>query len=141
VLCDNDCEEMVNLRCVLTLFRAVSGLRFNLVKSSIFPVGQMDNIQLLVLGCNIYAFLSTYLGLSLGAKFNKRAIWDPVIRNLEKKLCGLKFAYLSKGGRLTIVKFVLSSILTSSPSFPYLLFSGQQIRGNLEKILLGVFWV
>jgi len=66
VFCDYDCEEMVNLCCVLTWFQAVSGLQVNLAKSSILPVGQVDNIQLLagVLGYNIKAFrLLTWVSL------------------------------------------------------------------------------
>ena len=30
IFCDNDCEQMVNLRCILIWFEAVSGLRVNL---------------------------------------------------------------------------------------------------------------
>jgi len=39
----------------------VSGLRVNLAKRSILPIGHMDNIQLLagVLGCNVDAFPAT----------------------------------------------------------------------------------
>ena len=36
---DNDCEQIVNLRGILIWFEAVSGLRVNLSKSSILPVG------------------------------------------------------------------------------------------------------
>ena len=62
VFCENDCEQIGNLRCVLTWFQAISGLRVNLAKSSILPIGHMDNIQLLVgvLGGNVDAFLTTY---------------------------------------------------------------------------------
>ena len=90
VFCENDCEQMVNLRCELTWFQAVSGLKVNLAKSSILPIGSMDNIQLLagVLGCKVDAFLTTYLGLPLGAKFKEKAIWDPIIEKFEKRLSG-----------------------------------------------------
>ena len=40
IFCDNDCEQIVNLRCILIWFEAVSRLRVNLSKSSIVPVGQ-----------------------------------------------------------------------------------------------------
>ena len=100
IFCDNDCEQMVNLRCVLPWFEAVSGLRVNLAKSSLLPVGELDNIQLLagVLGCSIDSFPSTYLGLPLGARFKEKAIWDPIIGRFEKRLSGWKARYLSKGG-------------------------------------------
>ena len=76
VFCDNECEQIVNLRCILIWFQAVSGLRVNLTKSSILLVGQSDNLQILagVLGCNTDFFTITYLGLPLSAKFKEKAI-------------------------------------------------------------------
>ena len=114
VFCENDCEQMVNLRCVLTWFQAVSGLRVNLAKSSILPIGHMDTIQMLagVLGYKVDVFPTTYLGLPLGAKFREKAIWHPIIEKFEKRLSGWKSTYLSRGGRLTLIKSVLSSIPT-----------------------------
>ena len=92
VFCDNDCEQLVNLHCALTLFQAVSTLKVNLQKSSILSNGQMDNIQLLEgvlgLGCNIDAFPTTYTGHPLGAKFKKKAIWNLIARKFEKILSG-----------------------------------------------------
>jgi len=35
----------MNLRCFFTWFEAVSSLRVNLAKSSLLPVGEIDNIQ------------------------------------------------------------------------------------------------
>jgi len=68
----------------------VSGLRVNLSKSSISPVGQVDNILLLVgvLGCSIDSFPSSYLGLTLGAKFKDKSIWEPVVEYFERRLFG-----------------------------------------------------
>ena len=112
--CDNDCEQIVNLRFILIWFQAVSGLRVNLAKSSILPVGHLNNIHPLarVLSCNIDTLLTTYLALPLSAKFKEKVIWDPIIEKFEKRLSGWKFAYLSKGRRLTLIKSVLSSIPT-----------------------------
>lgn len=68
--CDSDCEQMVDLHCVLCWFDMVSGLRFNLAKSSILSVGQVDNIPFLasILGCTIDSFPTSYLGLPLGVR-------------------------------------------------------------------------
>jgi len=73
----------------------------------------MDNIQLLadVLGCNVDAFLTTYLGLPLDSKFKEKAIWVLNSGKFEKRLCGWKSTYSSKEGD-SLIKSVLSSIMT-----------------------------
>jgi len=83
-----------------------------LAKSHILPIGQVDNIQLLavMLGCLIDFFPTSYLGLPLGTKFKDKSIWEPVVERLERRLSGWRENYLSKGGRLTLIKSVLSSI-------------------------------
>jgi hypothetical protein len=52
------------------------------------------------------------LGLPFGTPFKYKAVWDGVIEKMEKWLASWKKIYLSKGGRLTLIKSMLSSILT-----------------------------
>ena len=114
IFCDDVCEQIVNLRGILVWFEAVSGLRVNLSKSFILPIGQVDNIQLLVgvLGCSTDSLPSSYLGLPLGAKFKDEFIYEPVVDRFERRLSRWKSKYLSKGERLTLIKSVLSRIPT-----------------------------
>ena len=102
VFCVNDYEQILNLRCVLIWFQAVSGLRVNLAKSAILPVGQVNNIFLLtgLLGCKIDSFPTSYLGLPLGAKFKEKDIWDSIFSRFKKRLSGWKSSYLIKGGKI-----------------------------------------
>jgi hypothetical protein len=44
--------------------------------------------------------------------FKLGAIWDGVIERMEKRLASWKKIYLSKGGRLTLIKSTLSSLPT-----------------------------
>jgi len=44
IFCDSDCEQMVNLCCVLTWFEPMSGLRINLDKSHFYQWGEVDNV-------------------------------------------------------------------------------------------------
>ena len=63
-------------------------------------MGEVENIKLLahILGCNIRSFSTTYLGLSLGARFKEQAIWDPIIGQFEKRLLDWKAKHFLKGG-------------------------------------------
>ena len=53
-----------------------------------------------------------YLGLPLGAKFKDKTIWNPILEKMEKRLAGWKSLYLSKGGRVTLIKSTLSNLPT-----------------------------
>ena len=54
----------------LLLFEALSSMRINLEKSSIIPVGDVKDLEILAqeLGCNISTLPTSYLGLPLGVK-------------------------------------------------------------------------
>lgn len=53
-----------------------------------------------------------YLGLSLGASYKATAIWNRVIEKMECRLPAWKKLYLSKGGRLTLLKSTISNLPT-----------------------------
>ena len=48
----------------------------------------------------------------MGAQFKDTQVWDGVIATIQKKLAGWKGKYLSKGGKLTLIRSTLSSIPT-----------------------------
>ena len=53
IFCEADLEQILILRMILIWFEAVSGLKINLGKSELVPVGVVHNIDLflIVLGC------------------------------------------------------------------------------------------
>ena len=53
-----------------------------------------------------------YLGIPLGTPFKTASMRNPILERMEKKLSSWKRLYLSKGGRLTLVKSTLSSLPT-----------------------------
>jgi hypothetical protein len=139
IFCGADSEQISNLRYVFTWFEAVSGLKINLSKSEIVPVGDVPHIGDLVqiLACKQSGLPMHYLGLPLGAKFKETAIWNPVLERVEKRLASWKRLYLSKGGKLTLIKSTLSSIPTYFLSlFPI----PARVANRLEKLQRDFLW-
>ena len=60
--------------------------------------------------CELGVWLIKYLGLPLGGNAQKIDFWELVVTKVAKKLDGWKKASLSRGGRLTLIHSVLSSI-------------------------------
>jgi hypothetical protein len=50
--------------------------------------------------------------MPLGASYKAVAVWNPILEKLERRLSGWQKLYLSKGGRLTLLKSTLSSLPT-----------------------------
>ena len=114
IFCDANINQMLILRMVLIWFEAVFGLKVNLGKSELVAVGAVHNMDLLVavLGCKQGSLAMKYLGLPLGAKFKDKSIWNPILEKMERKLASWKKLYLSKEGRVTLIKSTLSNLPT-----------------------------
>ena len=93
-------------------FEALSGLKINLGKSEIFPIGGRENVEALMveLGCIAGTLPTTYLGLLLGALHKSVGIWDPIEERFRRRLAIWKRQYISKGGRVTLIRSILSNI-------------------------------
>uniref|UniRef100_A0A2N9ILC4 Reverse transcriptase domain-containing protein n=1 Tax=Fagus sylvatica TaxID=28930 RepID=A0A2N9ILC4_FAGSY len=107
-------EQIMYICLVLTSFEAITGLRVNMAKREMVPVRDVDNLQVLadILYCRVGVLPMNYLGMPLGSSFKSHLIWNPIIEKMEKRLAGWKRLYLSKGGRLTLLKSTLSSLPT-----------------------------
>ena len=112
IMCGVELDQLWYLRSVSIWFQVVSTLKINLSKSELVPVGSIPNVTALasILGCRVSALPLMYLGLPLRASFKKKTIWNAVVEKVEKRLAGWKRIYLSKGGRLTLIKSTLSSL-------------------------------
>ena len=69
----------------ITIIEEMSGLRINLGKSELVPVGDVLNFPELVeiLGCRESALPLKHLGLPLGASFKDKSIWNPILEKME----------------------------------------------------------
>ena len=88
VFCDASYEQMTFLSWLLMWFEAISGLRINLDRSEILPVGKVENVELLALelNCKMGALPSTYLGLLLGAPHKAMPIYLMSLMHMQELL-------------------------------------------------------
>ena len=105
---------------MLLLFEAMSGLKVNFNKSML--VGVNISYSWLVgvatiLSCKVGKVPFMYLGLSIGGDPRWLAFWDLVMHTIKSRLSAWKSRFLSFGGRLTLLKSVLTSLPVHAISF------------------------
>ena len=114
LFCDASREQILSIRLALTCLQAFTCLKVNVGKSEIVSVWEVRKIQSLanILLCRVGSLPMTYLGMPLGTLYKTPSIWNPILERMEKNLSSLKRLYLSKSGRLTLLKSTLSSLST-----------------------------
>ena len=113
VFCEAKKEHLTYLSWILVWFEAAYGLRINLAKSEIILVGEVEEIEEMVvkLGCRVGFLPSFYLGLPLGVHHKALSVWDGVEERMRRRLALWKRQYISKGRRITLIKSTLASML------------------------------
>ncbi|RVX19039.1 Transposon TX1 uncharacterized 149 kDa protein [Vitis vinifera] len=139
VFCEASEDQMVHLSWLLMWFEAISGLRINLDKSEILPVGRVENLENLALeaGYKVGRLPSSYLGIPLGANHKSVAVWDGVEERFRKRLALWKRQFIFKGGRITLIRSTLSSMPIYLMS---LLRMPRVVCLRLEKIQRDFLW-
>ena len=114
LFCNAKVEQILHVWLLLLCFQVVTCLKVNVAKSEMIPIGEVNNVHALakILGCRVGALPMTSLGMLLGASNKSPSIWNPILEKIERRLAGWKKLYLSKGGRLTLLKSTLSSLPT-----------------------------
>ena len=126
-------ENILSIRLVLSCFQAFTGLKVNVGKSEIVLVEEVNNLDALIniLQCRVGSLPMKYLEMPLGTSFKTTSIWNPILEKMKKKLSRWKRLYLSKGGRLMLLKSTLSSLPTY---FLSLLTIPKFVAARLESI-------
>ena len=104
-----NCNYFLNYLTILEVFSSISGLRVNLRKSIILGINtdiDLLNYMSTISGCEIGVWPIRYLGLPLGGNPCKVDFWEPMVKKVAKRLEGWKKAFLSRGGRLTLIQSV-----------------------------------
>jgi len=139
VFCEANPSHLRYLRVLLLCFEAVSSLKVNLARSLLVPVGNVDNVVELavILGCGTSSLPLKYLGMPLGACYKAKSIWDGIVVKMERCLATWKRLYLSKGGRVTLIKSILSNLLTYFLSLSPIL---ARVANRIEKLQRDLLW-
>lgn len=140
IFCQPETRSLILLRCILACFQAVSGLKINLHKSELVILGAGDDDMGYLnatLNCRSSNLPINYLGAPLGAKHNDSKKWDPVIGMVQNRLATWKKKFLSKGGRLTLIKSTLSNL----PIYYLLVLNlATKVAKKLETIQCNFLW-
>ncbi|RVW19306.1 LINE-1 reverse transcriptase-like [Vitis vinifera] len=139
IFCEARKENMTFLSWILAWFEAASGLRINLAKSELIPVGDVEEIEEMAveLGCRVGSLPNVYLGLPLGVPHKASSMWDGVEEKMRRRLALWKRQYISKGGRVTLIK----STLASMPIYQLSLFRmPKMVARRLEKLQRDFLW-
>ncbi|GAU37415.1 hypothetical protein TSUD_361200 [Trifolium subterraneum] len=105
-----------SMRAALVLFETMSGLKVNFNKILLVGVNIPDSWlgeAASALSCRVGKIPFLYLGLSIGGDPRRISFWEPVLDRLKSRLSGWQSRFLSFGGRLVLLK----SVLTSLPVF------------------------
>ena len=91
----------------------------------------------LVMNCRVGTFPFMYLGLPIGGDPRKLDLWKPILNSIHSRLSNWKSKFLSFGGRLILLKYVLSSLPVYFLSF---FKAPTGIISSIESILKICFW-
>ena len=88
VFCEAKKEHITHLSWILFWFEAASGLRINLAKSEILPIGEVEEVDEMAveLRCRVGQLPAVYLRLPLGSPNKAASLWDGVEERVRRRL-------------------------------------------------------
>ena len=90
-----------------------------------------------VLGCNVGKIPFMYLDLPIGGNPQRLSFWDPIVNRIKSRPSGWNSRFFSFGGRLILLKAVMTSLPVYALSF-FKAPSG--IICSIESLLNKFFW-
>lgn len=128
-------ENARAIKGLLQNFELISGLALNFDKSCAYGVNVENEClaeMAAVLGCMVGGLPLNYLGLKVGGIIKGVDAWKETIEKMKKRLSRWRADSMSMGGRITIIKSVLSAI-------PVYNLSLMKLPKTVEKNLVSLF--
>jgi len=118
-----------SMRAVLLLFEEISGSKVNFNRSGLSEAASIMN-------CRTGTIPFVYLGLPISGDVRNLSFWKPMIDSIVARLSSWNDKFLSFGGRMILLKFVLSSLPIYFLSF---FKAPAGIISSIESILIFFF--
>lgn len=134
-------EKAKAIKWILKNFELASGLSVNFDKSLVFGL-DMDREDIATMAekleCRVRVFPITYLGLKVGGRRLGTETWGDPIEKVKGRIRSWDRKGLSMGGRITVIKSILSALPIYGLSIlPMPKKVSQQIQGLLCNFLWG----
>ncbi|GKV19324.1 hypothetical protein SLEP1_g29604 [Rubroshorea leprosula] len=113
IFCEASPQNVWVIKGIFRSFELISGLKVNFFKSSLSGINvEDDKLSEMAdsINCVVGDIPFKYLGVPVGANPRKISTWASVIECLRRKLSSWRCDSLSFGGRIILLKAVLSSI-------------------------------
>ncbi|GKU94281.1 hypothetical protein SLEP1_g7800 [Rubroshorea leprosula] len=128
------------IKCIMRTFELASGLKINFKKSQLIGV-RVDQSwcakMAFQLCCKEGKLPLRYLGIPIGGNHRRKAMWQPMVESVRRKLASWRGQYLSMGGHITLINSVLSSLpvfLMSTYAIP------KSIIHTIDKLRRSFLW-
>ena len=111
-----------------------------MAKSEIIPIGEVEKVEEMVveLGSRVGQLLAVYFGLPLGAPNKAISGWDGVEEKLRRRLALSKRQYISKDGRITLIKSTMAKhVSVSNVPLSNAQLCGKETRKTAKRFFVG----
>lgn len=110
---DESYSNIWAIKALLQLFEVTAGLKVNFHKSQLMGLNIEERCLMeasKILSCKIGKIPFKYLGLPIGANPRLKSTWHPVVHKVRQRLSSWSSKHLSLGGRIVLIKSVLSAL-------------------------------
>ena len=139
IFLQNEPTSVKNLATIINDFGMVSGLQLNHAKSKVYMSPYVENKVFIAqtLGVSEGSLPVPYLGLPLISTGIHKTHCQPILQKIKNRISSWKNRFLSKAGRLELIRSVLHSYSIYWCN-AFLLPAG--LLHDIERLLMNFFW-